>query len=75
MLQGIRGCDVTIFLGYHGMAGGNNFMSHTNHEWFFKKVTINGTPVGEGHMNAAAARDLGTKLVLMSGTDAGVEEM
>ena len=36
MLAGVKGCDVTVFLGYHGMAGGDNFMSHTNHEHFFK---------------------------------------
>ena len=36
MLSGCKGCDVTVFLGYHGMAGGDNFMSHTNHEQYFR---------------------------------------
>ena len=36
MLSGCKGCDVTVFLGYHGMAGGNNFMSHTNHEQYLR---------------------------------------
>ena len=34
MLSGIEGCDLVVFIGYHGRAGGNNFLSHTvNGRW------------------------------------------
>ena len=75
MLSGIKGCDLVIFLGYHGRAGGDNFLSHTTSGKWIKKITVNGIEVSEGTMNAAVARELGAKLVLVSGTDASVEEI
>ena len=75
MLSGIAGCDLVIFLGYHGKAGGNNFLSHTTSGAWISKVTVNDIEVSEGTLNAAVARELGTKLVFVSGTDAGVEEI
>ena len=75
MLSGVKGCDVVIFLGYHGKAGGDNFLSHTLSGEWIAKVTVNDVEVSEGTLNAAVARELGAKLVLVSGTDAGVEEV
>ena len=75
MLSGIKGCDIVIFLGYHGKAGGDNFLSHTISGEWIQKITVNDIEVSEGTLNAAVARDLGAKLVLVSGTDVGVEEI
>ena len=75
MLSGIQGCDVVVFVGYHGRAGGANFLAHTVSGKWIKKITVNDVEVSEGSLNAAVARKFGTKLVLFSGTDAGVEEM
>ena len=72
---GQSGGDVVIFLGYHGKAGGDNFLSHTLSGEWIAKVTVNDVEVSEGTLNAAVARELGAKLVLVSGTDAGVEEV
>ena len=75
MLSGVKGCDVVIFLGYHGKAGGDNFLAHTLSGEWIEKVTVNDVEVSEGTLNAAVARDLGAKLVFVAGTDVGVEEV
>ncbi len=76
MMKGIdKNIDRVIFLGYHGMAGKkNSFCAHTNSP-FIKFLKINGREFSEGMLNTLIAKHYNAKVIFISGTDKGVQEI
>lgn len=60
--------DAAMYIGYHARAGTNGFLAHTG-SGLVRDLRINGTPSGEGEMNAALAGALGVPVVLVAGDD------
>jgi D-amino peptidase len=75
MMQGIdAGPDAVVFLGYHAMAGAQGVLAHTWLENAITQVRLDGTPVGEGGLNAAVAAEHGVPVVLVTGDDRACAE-
>jgi len=60
--------DAALFIGYHARAGTRGFLAHTG-SGLVRDLRINGTPSGEGEMNAALAGQLGVPVVLVAGDE------
>lgn len=68
-----EGFDAAMFIGYHARAGTAGFLAHTG-SGLVRDLRINGTPSGEGEMNAAVAGTLGVPVVLVAGDEAYVAQ-
>ncbi len=67
--------DAAYFVGYHAMSGtARGVLSHTYRAKVFLDVSLNGQPVGETGLNAAACGWWGVPLAFLSGDDAVCEE-
>lgn len=55
MMEGIDGCDLTMFVGYHGRAGVDSVLSHTFRAQGVVDVELEGRHCSEARMNAALA--------------------
>lgn len=60
--------DAAMYIGYHARAGTRGFLAHTG-SGLVRDLRINGTPSGEGEMNAALAGALGVPVVLIAGDE------
>lgn len=71
MAQGVdTGVDATMFVGYHGRAGGGDgVLNHTMRGHDLLGVFLNTEPAGELRLNAAVAGAVGVPVVLVSGDD------
>lgn len=65
--------DAAMFIGYHARAGTRGFLAHTG-SGLVRDLRIDGTPSGEGEMNAAFAGALGVPVVLVAGDEAYVAQ-
>ncbi|MEW6032506.1 MAG: M55 family metallopeptidase [Bacillota bacterium] len=71
MMQGVEGCDLAFFLGYHTMAGTPGVLGHTYSSRTVHELRISGQPAGETLVNASLAGYYGVPVVLVTG-DSGV---
>lgn len=68
MLQGIKECDATFFIGYHSRAGTMDaVLDHTYHGRVIYNITVNEMDMGELGINAALAGYFGIPVVLVTG--------
>ncbi len=74
MLEGVEGCDVAIFLGYHSRAGSFGVMDHTYFGRVVYEVRINNIPYGEFGINAFVAGNFDVPVILLSGDDEVIKE-
>jgi D-amino peptidase len=76
MVAGLEaGADAVLFVGYHARAGtGPAVLAHTISDAVLD-VRLNGRPVGEIGLNAAAAGHFGVPVVLLSGDDVACAEL
>ena len=71
MVEGARGCDAAIFLGYHAMAGTEKaVLDHTFDQHTIYGLAINGRKMGETGVNALLCGALGVSVIMVSGDDA-----
>ena len=71
MVEGARGCDAAIFLGYHAMAGTEKaVLDHTFDQHTIYGLAINGRKMGETGVNALLCGALGVPVIMVSGDDA-----
>ncbi|WP_417029440.1 M55 family metallopeptidase [Cloacibacillus evryensis] len=71
MVEGARGCDAAIFLGYHAMAGTEKaVLDHTFDQHTIYGLAINGRTMGETGVNALLCGALGVPVIMVSGDDA-----
>ena len=71
MVEGARGCDAAIFLGYHAMAGTEKaVLNHTFDQHTIYGLAINGRKMGETGVNALLCGALGVPVIMVSGDDA-----
>ena len=77
MMEGIDSTfDAALFLGYHaGTASVNGVRAHTMSSATLTGVSLNGTQMPEGGINAAIAGHFGVPIVMVSGDDATIEEV
>jgi D-amino peptidase len=75
MVESIDGFDAAVFVGYHARAGATDGVGN---ETIFGRevieVRVNGTPVGEGELNAAVAGFYGVPVVAVTGDDMFCQE-
>ena len=70
-VEGARGCDAAIFLGYHAMAGTEKaVLDHTFDQHTIYGLAINGRKMGETGVNALLCGALGVPVIMVSGDDA-----
>ncbi len=71
MVEGARGCDAAIFLGYHARAGTEKaVLDHTFDQHTIYGLAINGRKMGETGVNALLCGALGVPVIMVSGDDA-----
>ena len=71
MVEGARGCDAAIFLGYHAMAGTEKaVLDHTFDQHTIYGLAIHGRKMGETGVNALLCGALGVPVIMVSGDDA-----
>ena len=71
MVEGARGSDAAIFLGYHAMAGTEKaVLDHTFDQHTIYGLAINGRKMGETGVNALLCGALGVPVIMVSGDDA-----
>ena len=71
MVEGARGCDAAIFLGYHAMAGTEKaVLDHTFDQHTIYGLAVNGRKMGETGVNALLCGALGVPVIMVSGDDA-----
>jgi D-amino peptidase len=77
MMEGIDSTfDAAIFIGYHaGTTSQQGVRAHTISSARLTEVSLNGTPMPEGGINAAIAGHFGVPVVMVSGDDAAVAEL
>lgn len=77
MMQGLdETFDAAFFVSYHGsMSSGGSVLSHTYFPAAIAEVTLNGSVVGEGGLNALVARAYGVPVVLVTGDDTTAAEL
>ncbi len=77
MMQGLDGSfDAAFFVSYHGsMSSAGSVLSHTYFPTAIAEVTLNGTVVGEGGVNALVAKACGVPVVLVTGDDTTEAEL
>lgn len=66
MVEGVAGCDVAMFVGYHSMALSSGVMNHT-YTGSVVEYRICGRVLGECGMNAYLAGQFGVPVVLVTG--------
>jgi D-amino peptidase len=68
MVNGVEGCDVAIFLGYHAKFGtARSTFDHTYSGGSIHKLEINGIPVSEFLLNAYTAGDYDVPVIMVAG--------
>ncbi|WP_455597190.1 M55 family metallopeptidase [Cloacibacillus porcorum] len=71
MVEGARGCDAAVFLGYHAMAGTEKaVLDHTFDQYTIYSLSVNGRKMGETGVNALLCGALGVPVIMVSGDDA-----
>lgn len=73
MMEGVPGCDVAMFVGYHARAHANGIMNHT-YTGSLLAYKINGQLWGEFGMNAALAGHFGVPPVMLTGDRHATDE-
>jgi D-amino peptidase len=76
MMEGLdETFDAVVFIGYHAKADTpRGLFAHTG-SGVVRDVTINGTSVGEGGLNAALASWFGVPVVMVTGDDVAVQQV
>lgn len=68
MVEGVSGCDVAFFIGYHAMAGTEKaILDHTYNSRVVYDLKVNGVKLGETGLNALFCGALGVPVGLVSG--------
>jgi D-amino peptidase len=67
--------DACLLIGMHSSPWTPGVLSHLFSSEFFRGVRVNGQPVGEGHVTAAMAGELGIPTVLVTGDNLTAKEM
>ena len=77
MMEGIDSSfAVAVFVGYHaGTGNAQGVRAHTMSSATLTSVTLNGTEIPEGGLNAAIAGHFGVPVVAVTGDDAAVAEV
>lgn len=71
MVEGVSGCDVAFFIGYHAMAGTEKaILDHTYHSKVVYDLKVNGMKFGETALNSLFCGALGVPVGLVSGDTA-----
>lgn len=71
MVEGVSGCDVALFIGYHAMAGTEKaILDHTYCSKVVYDLKVNGIKLGETGFNALLCGALGVPVALVSGDTA-----
>ncbi len=74
MMEGIDSTfDAVVFVGYHPRASSLGHIDHTL-SYQIKRISLNGTEVGEDGINAALAAHFGVPVVFLSGDKAVTEQ-
>ena len=68
MMEGLEGCDLVFFTGYHARAGEPGVLAHTLND-DYRSVELNGEPASEARLNATLAGERGTPVGVVSGDD------
>ena len=68
MMEGVDGCDLTFFVGYHARAGEAGVLAHTLCDDFVS-VQLNGAPASEARLCATLAGEVGVPVGLVTGDD------
>ncbi len=68
MMEGVDGCDLVFFTGYHARAGEAGVLAHTLCDDFVS-VELNGAPASEARLCAALAGEAGVPVGLVTGDD------
>jgi len=75
MLQGIKGCDVAMFVGYHSRAGTvDAVLDHTYHGRVVYNIRVNGMKMGEFGVNASLAGYFKVPVILVTGDKKTTDE-
>lgn len=75
MLEGIDdGPSAVVFQGYHGGPGSGGILAHSYVATGVHTLKINGSPAGEGSLNAALAASFGVPVILVTGDDSACAE-
>lgn len=70
MLEGIQARpDLLAFVGYHSAAGTTGVLSHTFLGAPLVRVTLNGSTMSEGYLNALLGNEFGARVALVCGDD------
>lgn len=73
-MEGVRGCDMAFFVGYHSMAGSERAtLDHSYWNSLVHSLEINGEAMGELEFNALLAGSYGVPVVLVTGDQATCE--
>ena len=77
MMEGIDSTfDAALFIGYHaGTSNVRGVRAHTISSANLTAVSLNGTEMPEGGINAAIAGHFGVPVVMISGDDAAIDEV
>lgn len=68
MVEGVAGCQLALFVGYHAMMGTRDaVLDHTWHGRVVARVAVNGEPMSETALNAALAGEAGVPVGLVTG--------
>jgi D-amino peptidase len=68
MMEGVDGCDLAFFVGYHARAGEAGVLAHTLCDHFVN-VELNGAPASEARLCATLAGEVGVPVGLVTGDD------
>ena len=68
MMQGVDGCDLVFFTGYHARAGEAGVLAHTLCGEYVS-VELNGAAASEARLNAVLAGEAGVPVGLVTGDD------
>lgn len=74
MMEGVRGADAVVFLGYHAGAGLEGVLAHTYLANTITGVWLDGVRASEGRLNAAVAAEFGVPVVMVTGDDKTIED-
>ncbi len=74
MVEGSRGADFALLVGYHAMAGTSAAVMDHTYSGEIRRVRLNGMAVGETGINAAAIGEWGVPVILVTGDRAVGEE-
>ncbi len=74
MVEGARGADFALLVGYHAMAGTTAAIMDHTYSGEIRRVRLNGVAVGETGINAAMIGEWGVPVILVTGDRAVGEE-